>query len=261
MSSPKRHKGTSSTRNLRSFSHFPRLPPELRRQVWKHACFHPRDVDLTASFEAHTLVTKHEGIPTKFHYLSICPPPALLSVNNESRSEGLKWYTLDFGSRSLNPLSPTSPSAGEGKPHIYMNWTVDRICLVNWGLLTSYWHRHAGLDFKERCKRNGLRRLACNLQGFYFERSVREFLKNGVDVQEVSFFHSSVLLYDECSGMRRGWRLQDRRMNQVGAYEQILGFVLADRKAREEAKHLEKDDGWGGRSVVPLEVKLVRFVQ
>jgi len=86
-------------------------------------------------------------------------------------------------------------------------------------------------------------------------------LKNGVDVQEVSFFHSSVLLYDECSGMRRGWRLQDRRMNQVGAYEQILGFVLADRKAREEAKHLEKDDGWGGRSVVPLEVKLVRFVQ
>jgi len=251
MSSPKQQPSRTRTKP-RSFAYFPRLPPELRRQVWKQASFHPRDVDITASFDAHTLTTEHEANPARFHYLSVRPPPALLSVNHESRSEGLKWYMpIDYFT--------SSREEEQGRPFIYINWKTDRICLVNWGLLASWWHQHAGLDFKARCKRNGLRRLACNLQGSYFERTVRDFLKVDVEVDEIAFFHSSVTLYDGC-GRKRRWRLEDRRMNQVGAYGEIVGLVNADRKAKVEARDLGEESGKNSDPVALLEVKLVRFI-
>ncbi|KAN0106802.1 hypothetical protein V8E51_009678 [Hyaloscypha variabilis] len=260
MSPTKQHrKGTTKTPNSKSFTCFPRLPPELRRLIWKHASFHSRDVDITASFDRYTLPRDLDfhSSPETFHYLSISLPPALLSTTSESRAEALKHYSLDFPSLSISktPLT-TGSTVSEDKPHVYVNWKVDRLCLVNWGLIARW--THAGRDFKERCSRNGLRFLACNLQG-HFERRGREFLRNGVEVEEVAFFHSPVLLYERPRARRL--RIEDRRMSQVGAYREIVDFVQADRRRREELESLGSEGGSSGSAVTPLVVKLVRLMQ
>jgi len=172
----------------RSFIYFPRLLPELRRQVWEQASFYPRDVDITASFgrpQASQRARRHSNsISLPLHLSASC------SIISEPRvrSEGLKWYTLDFGTRSVIYSNiPSFKDEDERKPQIYINWNTDRICLVNWGVIANQWWKHAWQDFKERCKKNGLRRLACNLQGYNSEMSVREFLKSCVEVQEIGF--------------------------------------------------------------------------
>ncbi|KAE9370106.1 hypothetical protein N431DRAFT_546073 [Stipitochalara longipes BDJ] len=264
MSSAKQHrKGNGRSIKARSFTCFPRLPLELRQLIWKHVSFQRRDVDITASFLSHTLAIDSEAdFPEEFHYISVCPPPAILSVNREARSEGLRWYILDFGAPSIKFPSTSTLSffEREVKPHIYINWNIDRICLVNWGLIGRLFWPHAAMDFKEKCRKNKLRFLACNLHDFYFHRSVRKYLESE-GMEEIAFFHSSVWLYKP--PRERRIRLEDRRMNQVGAYQWIVDSVLADRKRREEevAQFMESNFGSSFGPVTPLVVKLVRLMQ
>ncbi|KAG4431033.1 hypothetical protein IFR05_013491 [Cadophora sp. M221] len=68
------------------FTVFPNLPSELRLKIWQQACF-PRIVTLT-----YTSATSSFNSKT--------PPPTLLSVNQESRHEAFRIYTLSFGTSS-----------------------------------------------------------------------------------------------------------------------------------------------------------------
>ncbi|KAL5325638.1 hypothetical protein ACEPPN_006766 [Leptodophora sp. 'Broadleaf-Isolate-01'] len=68
------------------FTVFPNLPSELRLKIWQQACF-PRIVTLTYTSSTSSFNSK-------------TPPPTLLSVNQESRHESLRIYTLSFGTSS-----------------------------------------------------------------------------------------------------------------------------------------------------------------
>lgn len=57
-------------------------------------------------------------------YRAQCSPTAILHVNHESRSAGLKHYTLDFGNIHKRPHYTIIC-----EPKIYINWKVDRIYL------------------------------------------------------------------------------------------------------------------------------------
>ncbi|KAK4035422.1 hypothetical protein C8A01DRAFT_48365 [Parachaetomium inaequale] len=67
-----------------SFTLFPHLPPEIRLQIYHHAC-HPRVTTLTY----HPSPRGPDDAGT-FH----CPthPPTLLHISRESRAEGLRLY-------------------------------------------------------------------------------------------------------------------------------------------------------------------------
>ncbi|KAL2165074.1 hypothetical protein VTH06DRAFT_370 [Thermothelomyces fergusii] len=69
----------SSSSSTSSFTLFRCLPPELRLEIYRHAC-HPRVVSLT-----------YHPVPEDAFF---CPthPPALLHVCRESRAEGLRMY-------------------------------------------------------------------------------------------------------------------------------------------------------------------------
>ncbi|KAL1836467.1 hypothetical protein VTJ49DRAFT_5127 [Mycothermus thermophilus] len=62
----------------REFTLFLHLPPELRIQIYRHAC-HPR-----------ITVLDYDPITNSFHCPT--PPPALLQVSREARAEGLRLY-------------------------------------------------------------------------------------------------------------------------------------------------------------------------
>jgi hypothetical protein len=244
----------------KSFTRFPRLPLELRFQIWKHASFHARNVDITASYAPSNLSTAWDlrSLGNIFYYISACPPPSLLSVNRESRSVALKHYTLDFG---VQPILSDPENAVP--PRIYMNWAVDRIVVLNWGLFRG--PRHVINDFREKCTRNGLRFLACNLQGGIVERHLSGILPGGVELEEISFFNCTAGFYEK--PMRRKVKLEERRMNQVGAFKEMVDAVIRERRRREdeiassENRHLKEGGEGGDGSVGPLVVKLVRLVQ
>lgn len=195
--------------------------------IWNYACFHQRNVDITASFLPDQLWEHWDEsyFHDVFYYLSLCPPPALLHVNQESRSEGLKWYSLDFGTQpTLSDPKYASPD------HIYMNWEVDRVCVLNWGRL-GVWHDYSARDFQERCTRNKLRSLACNVADSARYERIQEIMPGGLELEELALLSSRRMFYKKPRPL--SLRLEDRRMNQMGAFKEMIDAAVADRKRRE----------------------------
>jgi len=104
------------------FTCLPKLPAELRPRVWKYTCCVTRNVDIWVN---PIYINIHEDGGSRsrpYQFVSKCPPPAVLHVCKESRTEGLKHYTLDFSSTieitAFNLALFTVSSA----PRIYFNW-------------------------------------------------------------------------------------------------------------------------------------------
>jgi len=156
-----------------SFSLFPRLPVEIRLKIWKAASFLIRNVEIRLRLAPRRAI---QGAKTNFirsDYISNQPPPAILHTSREARSEGLRYYRLDFGvtmedllerwhSRERNPRGfrpePTEAVLNAMKMRlrsamIYFNWQADRLCI---GDLRPW-------DIYPRCRRNNLRFLAFNV--------------------------------------------------------------------------------------------------
>jgi len=72
---------------LETFTLFPKLPIEIRLNIWKLLCTHPRKVKLFY-YQIPDIYEK----PRLIHGQS--KHPAVLEVNHESRAEGLRFYTL-----------------------------------------------------------------------------------------------------------------------------------------------------------------------
>ncbi|EAQ87341.1 predicted protein [Chaetomium globosum CBS 148.51] len=81
-----------------SFTLFPLLPPELRLQIYHHAC-HPRVTTLS-----------YLPAPRDTYHCST-PPPPLLHISRESRAEGLRLYA-----KCLLPSPPSPPSPPTQQP-------------------------------------------------------------------------------------------------------------------------------------------------
>jgi hypothetical protein len=123
---------SNSPRDLRRFTVIPKLPVELRLKIWKHACYHGRNVSLwSVPLEGSIAIAGEEVVVKPFKWMSHHRIPAILHACSEARVVGLQHYTLTFDSRVEKQeteaiggvkLTPTTP------PRIYVNFAVDIIC-------------------------------------------------------------------------------------------------------------------------------------
>lgn len=88
--------------------------------IWKQTCFHPRNIDLAVRGDGtlhHDDKNLNELLWMQlFSYHSALHPPTILHTNQESRKEGLKWYSLSFGI-----LLPAGLFTVSLLPYIYIN--------------------------------------------------------------------------------------------------------------------------------------------
>jgi hypothetical protein len=92
-----------------TFTLFPKLPPEIRNQIWHLTANHPRTITIRESNSFTSDNTVIQGV--KHNATSV---PSVLHVNAEARDIGLKYYELCFGSQFRR------------KP-VYFNYAVDGI--------------------------------------------------------------------------------------------------------------------------------------
>ena len=71
---------------LKEFTLFPRLPIELRNNIWELVCFQPRVVRLLPEHSPFLSATEHK-------VKGQTPAPMILQICQESRREGLRHYT------------------------------------------------------------------------------------------------------------------------------------------------------------------------
>jgi hypothetical protein len=118
------------------FTHFPKLPPELRLKIWKEACYIPRVVDLwvedPSKYEEDDW--NNNDSPEPLTYVSHTRVPAVLQVSKEARAVALQHYTplpspgiekqkgAEESSQSEDSYSRSCP--------IYINWQCDIVCPV-----------------------------------------------------------------------------------------------------------------------------------
>jgi 2EXR family len=82
-----------------TFTLFPKLPIDLRIKIWRNASSVTRNVDLW--IETYSLDDFNDSLDDIYYWCSSCAVPAVLHANQESRTEGLKHYTLDFGTKQI----------------------------------------------------------------------------------------------------------------------------------------------------------------
>jgi hypothetical protein len=88
-------------RKRKFFARFPDLPVELRLSIWKTGCFESRNVDferVTQSFP--TTYNSRSNAASRYRSQTAIPP--ILHTSQESRSEALKHYSLEFGTMIEN---------------------------------------------------------------------------------------------------------------------------------------------------------------
>jgi hypothetical protein len=123
---------STKEKDFAEFTLFPKLPIELRVKIWKLASFVQRNVIISAS----SLYLSNNSKYSKewpYYFASSSPPPAILHTTRESRTEGLKYYLLEFGTNHIGgryfgrvpSVTITIP------PAIYINWEIDRLCIMD----------------------------------------------------------------------------------------------------------------------------------
>ncbi len=120
---------------LVNFHRFSDFAPEIRLKIWKIVCLTPRMVDLWQVQKGTNMLYPH--CPT-FQYKSHCPIPAVLHICQESRHEGLKYYTLGFGRAAerwtLHMGTYIEFRPVQLPPRIYFNPQCDIICPIPEGV-------------------------------------------------------------------------------------------------------------------------------
>ena len=226
------------TNFLSTFTPFPKLPVELRLKIWKYGCLFTRNVDIRAK-EISGIVCKYtDEVAHYFH--SYAPPPPLLHICRESRSEALKHYQLEFGTTFEYELAGVAPEVAiSTPPRIYINWAVDRIWVFcpDSLLEENELHPDESPRFQKlfnRCCKMKLRSLAWNFSGL--DSLLYEFIQSGLTVEEVFIFSDA--------------RWKDRKQCQpVGEFE----FDKMGKHERDVLRGLVEgnyesihDEGWDG---------------
>jgi len=156
----------------RTFTCFPRLPAELRMKVWKYASHVTRNIDISTRILYLSSEPQGKGAAPSYYYTSSCPPPSILHVCKESRTEAMIYYQLDFeSSENVWNRSGTSrfpPVYIATPPSIYINWQVDRVCLMDPDRFEDYNEESDACtrrleDFVALCVKNKLEYFAANL--------------------------------------------------------------------------------------------------
>ncbi|KAF8847171.1 hypothetical protein BDZ45DRAFT_755183 [Acephala macrosclerotiorum] len=234
---------------LTEFYSFPDLPIELRFIIWKENCFDgPNPPNML--------------LPHSYH--SEPRTPAILLVNKEARSEGLKWYQLSFGTNmDFSTLSYVL------RPTIYINWQVDRLCFrgTYCFLNTIYC---VDISFFDLCRRNGLQVLALNLQDFRnwtkFPRNPRTIMRAAAILRK---FRSPQLESSAFRNMKKDGTMTKPKAAKVlfpkiiGEMEQIVSLwdMYEQDRQRLVNQLLDDDIIWDLNAELPprLAIKLMRF--
>ncbi len=111
----------TSTSTQRAFTCFSSLPPELRLQIWREACFIPRYVDLWSMYQRNYSIGRNSYQCCR--YESATPCPGVLQANEESRSVASKYYECAFG--TVHEMQHGFFVSTEAR--IWVNWAVDWI--------------------------------------------------------------------------------------------------------------------------------------
>ena len=123
---------------LKIFTCFPKLPFELRTMILTIACHEPRIIDLwifELPFEEHGGATTYWG-DRPFRWRSQAErAPALLHASRETRTVGLKYYTLAFetsfpldDSQTSSMMTIKTIKTIDTPAHIWVNWDCDIMC-------------------------------------------------------------------------------------------------------------------------------------
>jgi hypothetical protein len=120
---------TRTLQQPKMFHLFSRLPPELRRKIWRHALPSPRIMSIDF------IQRPRHSIP---QFESNHPPPVLLQVCHESREVALESYELVF--RAQGPVGPSQATstgtptaaagAGAGSGGFYFDFRGDTLCFT-----------------------------------------------------------------------------------------------------------------------------------
>jgi hypothetical protein len=86
------HGHSSVVYTMKCFEHFPRIPENVRLNIWKHAASVPRVVGI---YEEHHMVHLLDDNSIDTSLVSTTRPPAILGVCRESRVLGLEIYKTD----------------------------------------------------------------------------------------------------------------------------------------------------------------------
>ncbi|PMD24516.1 hypothetical protein NA56DRAFT_656237 [Hyaloscypha hepaticicola] len=229
----------------RTFLLFPKLPVELRAKIWGYACSITRNVDIWARSLDVQLRYSYER--PLFFYSSL-PPPSVLHVNSESRSESLKYFNLDFGTNSTIRSRDSAPFTISSPSRVYFNWKTDRLCLVNPSeLVDRTMARRVSsqlADYYRDCQKKGLRHFAINIgslspflseQGRIKDSTFLKHIPRNPKLEEVVLFESSSLVASDYFKLSRleledmGFEEQGQRMRYAKkVLEKLLKEDLED---------------------------------
>jgi hypothetical protein len=163
---------------------FPRLPLEIRLEIWAYASFLPRNVDIWPYYLGGPLTGPfHNFYP--HHFVSNNGIPGLLHACAESRTVGLQHYVLGFGTcEIINGFSFQTPA------RIYVNPIVDRVVEMD---RTMNRRIEPVRYFWEKCREMGVSRIALriseeiNIHEIY---DIKAVLDHALELTEVVLFES-----------------------------------------------------------------------
>jgi hypothetical protein len=236
----------AASEKSKTFTCFPKVPVELRLKIWGYASSVNRNVDIWVRSLDTKLIKPYER---PLYFYTSLPPPAVLHVNSESRSESLKYYDLDFGTNITIKHTHSVPFTISIPSRIYFNWNTDRLCLVNPSELENKSIARVVssqlANYHTVCQKKGLRYFAINIAHstlplFMPQRAIKNsaFLKLiplESNLVEVVLFESSELADSKSLKINRleleelDSKEQGRRMNNTKrAVEKVIKKYLEE---------------------------------
>jgi len=132
---------------MTAFEIFSSLPTEIRLKIWNHAAPGPRVVKVSYSSCLQ-------------RYISDCPPPIILHINQESRSEAmLKYHRLSLGIQD--------------NPEIYVDLSIDTVYVSGLAHLRDYYLQPFMYELANSSDRHTIRKLAVD------QRAWNDLCENG----------------------------------------------------------------------------------
>jgi hypothetical protein len=156
------------------FTKFAEFPPEIRINIWAHACNKPRNVDLWSNFrrcEVEKTIFYTQLYESK---LTQIPPPPILDASREARIEGLKHFEMEFRTNQ--------------HPGFYVNFDYETfVPRGNWNIISMD-------DFIVKRAQEQIRSIAIDITTEFYKDLYKEYiLKKGwpFDVMEEVIFYDA----------------------------------------------------------------------
>lgn len=117
-----------NTTTLTTFECFPKLPLELRLEIWGFfACCNPEMIVVYPKYVG-SIGPRKERILFYYNRVSEAPqPPSILHVSSEARAVGFEFYRPEKTSETI--MGFNVPKSGRGLHCIWVNWTVDTLLI------------------------------------------------------------------------------------------------------------------------------------